>query len=137
MAVKLIDLQIIYGLAGAREKFEDLAFDVIKSEEPRALKVRVSQGDGGIDAHINDLSDPGGVRVYQCKFFPKGLEETQKGQICASFKRCRESTDYKLKRWTLCLPVDLSVPERHWFESWRDSQKSSGVVIDEPNPSRL
>jgi hypothetical protein len=132
MAVKLIDLQIIYGLAGAREAFENLAFDLIKSEEPRAQKVRVSQGDGGIDAHVNDLSDPGGVHVYQCKFFPKGLEDTQKEQIRDSFKRCRESKDYKLKQWTLCLPVDLSVPERQWFESWRNNQQSSGVQIGDP-----
>ncbi len=81
MTVKLIDLQIIYGLAGAREKFEDLAFDIIKAEEPTAQKVRVSQGDGGIDAHVNDLSDPGGVHIYQCKFFPQGLDDSQKGQI--------------------------------------------------------
>jgi hypothetical protein len=132
MAVKLIDLQIIYGLAGAREKFEDLAFDLIKSEEPRALKVRVLQGDGGIDAHVNDLNDPTGVHVYQCKFFEKGLGDSQKDQIRGSFRRCRESEDYKLKRWTLCLPVDLSVPERQWFETWRDGQKASGVVIDDP-----
>jgi hypothetical protein len=131
MAVKLIDLQLIYGL-GAREKFEDLAFDLIKGEEPRALKVRVSQGDGGIDAHVNDLSDPGGVHVYQCKFFPRALEDAQKTQIRESFKRCRESTDYRLKRWTLCLPIDLSVPERQWFESWRDSQQASGIAIDDP-----
>lgn len=131
MAVKLIDLQLIYGL-GAREKFEDLAFDLIKADEPRAQKVRVSQGDGGIDAHVSDLSDPGGVHVYQCKFFPRGLKDTQKGQIRESFKRCRDSKDYKLKHWTLCLPVDLSLPERLWFERWRDDQKSSGVVIDDP-----
>jgi hypothetical protein len=132
MAVKLIDLQLIYGLAGAREKFEDLAFDLIRAEEPQAQKVRVSQGDGGIDAHVNDLSDPCGVHIYQCKFFPKGLDDAQKGQIRDSFKRCRDSTDFTLKRWTLCLPVDLSVEERQWFESWRESQKASGVVIDDP-----
>ncbi len=132
MAVKLIDLQIIYGLMGARGAFEDLAFDLIKAEEPRAQKVRVSQGDGGIDAHVNDLSDPGGVHVYQCKFFRERLEDSQKGQIRDSFKRCRTSTDYRLKRWTLCLPVDLSVPERLWFEGWREDQKSHGVVIDDP-----
>jgi hypothetical protein len=132
MAVKLIDLQLIYGLAGAREKFEDLAFDLIHAEEPRAQKVRVSQGDGGIDAHVNNLSDPRGVHIYQCKFFPKGLDDAQKGQIRDSFKRCRESTDFTLKRWTLCLPVDLSVPERQWFEGWRETQKASGVIIDDP-----
>jgi hypothetical protein len=132
MAVKLIDLQIIYGLAGAREAFENLAFDLIKSEEPRAQKVRVSRGDGGIDAHVNDLGDPGGVHVYQCKFFPRGLEDAQKAQIRDSFKSCKESTTYRLKRWTLCLPVDLSVPERQWFETWRTNQQSSGMQIDDP-----
>jgi hypothetical protein len=132
MSVRLIDLQLIYGLAGAREQFENLAFDLIHAEEPRAQKVRVSQGDGGIDAHVNDLGDPGGVHVYQCKFFPRGLDEAQKEQIRESFRRCRDSTAFRLRRWTVCLPIDLSVPERQWFETWREGQAASGVVIDDP-----
>lgn len=51
MAVKIIDLQLIYGVAGAREKFEELASQLIRSELPLAAKVRVSKGDGGIDSH--------------------------------------------------------------------------------------
>ena len=38
MAIKLIDLQLIYGVAGAREKFEDLASQLVKSEQPNADK---------------------------------------------------------------------------------------------------
>ena len=49
MAVKLIDQQVIYGVAGAREKFEELSSQLIKNEEPNARKVQVVQSDGGID----------------------------------------------------------------------------------------
>ena len=73
MAVKLIDLQLIYGVAGSREKFEDLTAKLLKAEQPQADKVRVEQGDGGIDVHIGDLTDPGGIEVFQCKFFAQGL----------------------------------------------------------------
>ena len=92
MAVKLPDLQVIYGIAGARGQFEDLTSKLMKSEEPSADKVRVKKGDGGIDVHVGDLSDPAGIDVYQCKFFPQGLGDSQKRQISDSFKQCRDIT---------------------------------------------
>jgi hypothetical protein len=49
MAVKLIDLQLIYGVARAREKLEELSTQLVKGEHPKADKVRYVQGDGGID----------------------------------------------------------------------------------------
>jgi hypothetical protein len=36
MAVRLIDLQLIYGVAGAREKFEELASQLVKGDQPQA-----------------------------------------------------------------------------------------------------
>ncbi len=131
MAVKLIDLQLIYGVAGAREKFEDLASQLVTGEQPRADKVRIVQGDGGIDVHVGELTDPFGIDVFQCKFFPQRLGDIQKGQIRESFKTCRDSTDFRTKRWTLCLPVDLSVDEKSWFEHWRSKQAASGIVIED------
>jgi len=131
MAVKLINLQLIYGVAGAREKFEELAAQLVKAEQPAADKVRINRGDSGIDVHVGELTDPCGIDVYQCKFFPQGVEESQKDQIRDSFKRCRESTKFKLKKWVLCLPVDLSVDEKRWFEDWRARQASSGVEIED------
>jgi hypothetical protein len=70
MAVKLIDLQLIYGVAGAREQFDELVSKLVKQEHLEAGKVRVGQGDGGIDVYVGELNDPGGIEVYQCKFFP-------------------------------------------------------------------
>ena len=104
----------------------------MKAEQPQADKVRVERGDGGIDVYIGELTDPGGIEVFQCKFFPQGLEESQKGQIRESFRRCLSNPKFKLKKWTLCLPVDLSVDEKRWFEGWRAVQASSAVAIDDP-----
>jgi hypothetical protein len=132
VAVKLLDLQLIYGVAGAREKFEDLVSQLVRSEQPRADKVRIVQGDGGIDVHVGELTHPDGIDVYQCKFFPEGLKESQKGQIRKSFQACLASDQFKVKKWTLCVPVDLSVDEKTWFEEWRKNQAAPGVVIDDP-----
>lgn len=132
MPVKLIDLQLIYGVAGARDKFEDLAAHLVKAHEPRADKVRIHQGDGGIDVYVGEVSDPSGIEVYQCKFFAQGLKDSQKAQIRNSFKQCHENTNFKLKKWTLCLPIDLSMEEKIWFENWKNEQSSLGITIENP-----
>lgn len=70
------------------------------------------KGDGGIDAHEGDLVDPEGVEVYQMKFFPDGLGESQKDQIHGSSNRARENTALKTKSRTLCLPLDVGIEEK-------------------------
>lgn len=132
MSVKLIDLQLIYGVAGAREKFEDLASQLVEGEQPDVDKVRIVQGDGGIDVYSGDITDPAGIDIFQCKFFPQGLDDSQKEQIRKSYRTCRDSTQFKVRRWTLCLPVDLSIEEKKWFEDWRGKQTGSTIVIEDP-----
>lgn len=131
MAVKLIDLQVIYGVAGARDQFDDLVAKLVMGEYPKADKVRVFKGDGGIDSHVGNLTDPDGIDVFQAKFFPQGVGESQKAQIRDSFKRAVESTIFKTKAWTLCLPIDLGTEEKAWFEKWRKDQASFGIVIQD------
>ena len=94
--------------------------------------MRILRGDAGIDVYIGELTDPDGIHVYQCKFFPQGLEDSQKSQIRQSFQRCRDNGKFRLQKWTLCLPVDLSVDEKRWFEEWRSKQSASEVVISDP-----
>jgi hypothetical protein len=60
------------------------------------------------------------------------LEESQKDQIRKSFQRCRDSDKFTVKKWVLCLPVDLSLDERKWFEDWRSKQATSGILIEDP-----
>jgi hypothetical protein len=130
MSVEILDLQLIFGVDGARRKFEKLAAKLIRGEFPGARAVRPKNGDDGVDIYVGDWNDPIGIDVYQCKWFPQGLGEPQKGQIRRSFQRCIRSKKLKAKRWVLCVPVDLSPDEIVWFEQWRASQSSTGVVIE-------
>jgi hypothetical protein len=129
MAVKLTHLQLIYGVAGAREKFEELIAHLIRSERPDTERIRIVRGDGGIDAHEGNLTEPAGVDVYQIKFFPDGIGDSQKAQIRDSFNRVRESNAFTTKSWTLCLPIDMSLDEKKWFDGWKENQSAAGIDI--------
>lgn len=129
MTVNLRHLEILYGTMGAREKFEEMAGHLVRSQHPNAERVRIVRGDGGIDAHDGGLADPAGVDVFQMKFFPVGIDESQRGQIRDSFKRARDSKDFKTKSWTLCIPIDMSIEEKKWFDDWVTKQAGSGIDI--------
>ncbi len=128
MAAKIAHLQLIYGVAGAREKFEDLVVQLIRSERPDVDRVRMVRGDGGIDAHSGSLADPAGVDVFQMKFFPDGIGDSQKGQIRDSFNTAKKNTKFTVRHWTLCIPLDMGTDEKLWFDEW--AAKQTGVVID-------
>jgi hypothetical protein len=130
MTVKLIDLQLIYGVAGAQEKFEQLATLLVKGEYPSATQVRTAQGDGGIDVYVGEFTDTGGIDVYQAKFFVKGIGKSQKEQIRGSFSTIQGSATFKAKSWTLCLPINMSAEETEWFEGWK--AKQTGIDIRQP-----
>ncbi len=127
--VSLRHLEILYGVAGAREKFEEMTVHLIHSQHPTAERVRIVRGDGGIDAHDGKLADPAGVDVFQMKYFPDKIEESQRNQIRDSFKRARDNKDFKTKSWTLRLPIDLSTDEKKWFDDWTGKQTDSGIEI--------
>lgn len=130
MSVSLQLLTPIWGVAGARGQFEGMCIQLIKNEFPTAETVRVANGDGGIDAHVGKLTAPAGIDVFQVKFFDRGIDDSQKAQIRESFRRVRENTDFKTKSWTLCLPVNLSIPEKKWYEGWVSDQAGAGIAIN-------
>lgn len=132
MTVKLTDLQLIYGVAGAREKFEDLCTHLIRSEHPQLERVRIVRGDGGIDAHEGEMGSTDAIDVYQIKFFPAGIGDSQKNQLRESFKSILQTTKITVNNWTLCLPVDLSIEEKTWFAGWVGNQSDSGITICPP-----
>src|SRR4051794_18595667 len=119
MAVKLIDLQLIYGVAGAQEKFEQLVTQLVKGENASATKIRTVKGDGGIDVYVAEFTDPSGIDVFQAKYFMKEVGESQKSQIRDSFSTVKAHSDFKVKSWTLCLPINMTTEETRWFESWK------------------
>ena len=113
----------------AREQFERLARNLIKAEHPTAAAVRVKKGDDGIDVYVGEWSDKAGIDVYQCKFFPLGLGQAQKAQIQKSFRTCMRSKKFTVKKWTLCLPIEMSSDEITWFESWKTRQGARAALI--------
>jgi hypothetical protein len=132
MSVKLTHLQILWGLAGAREKFEEMVAQLIHVQQPDSQRVRIVKGDGGLDSFEGSLSDPGGIDVYQVKYFPEKIEDAQKKQIRESFATARDSKKFEVKSWTLCLPIDMSTDEMEWFEGWAKTQAASGIEIRKP-----
>ena len=129
MSINLRYLEILYGVVGAREKFEDMTVQLIRTEHPSADRVRIFRGDGGIDAHNGGLTDPSGVDVFQVKYFPERIDDSQKDQIRKSFKRVRDNSAFRTRSWTLCIPIDMSVDEKIWFEEWKLKQTDSGILI--------
>lgn len=131
MAVRLIDLQLLYGVAGAREQFENLCAQLIRSQSSTATGIRVHRGDGGIDVYEGKFTGEEGIHVFQVKYFPNGLGKSQRNEVKESFTRCRTNTQFTTRKWTLCLPVDLSVEETEWFSHWaQESEAAYGINID-------
>lgn len=120
MTVRIIDLQLIYGVEGARAHFERLCAQLIRSKFLEAKGVRVQNGDGGVDSYAGEWTESGSVHVFQVKFFPAGLGDDQKKQIRESFKTCLANPRFTTVKWTLCLPVDLSKDEISWFNNWKN-----------------
>jgi hypothetical protein len=111
--------------AGARVAFESACVLTLKARFPNenVHSVRVHQGDSGIDVYVGLLGvEP--VDVYQCKYFVNGISDSQKDQIRKSFRSAVENAEFKVKKWCLCLPVDLSVPEAIWFDAWAAKQEA-------------
>jgi len=123
--VRLLDLQLLYGVAGAREHFERLCTLLIQSEYDSAKEVRCEPGDGGVDVYVGKWDDPEGIAVFQVKYFPTGLKESQKQQIRASFRTCINNPNFQTRKWTLCLPIELSEEETTWFTHWKQQQATS------------
>jgi hypothetical protein len=88
-------------------------------ENPRAVRVRPSQGDGGIDVLIPNEQRAGAVDVYQIKKFAENLTSSQKSQIEGSYRRLAEqvSSDDTLivENWYLLMPLDPTPQNQKWF----------------------
>lgn len=115
-----------YGDAGARDIFENICIRLFQYKFKDAYPVKVSQGDGGIDIFVGDLTKK--IDVYQCKYFIDEIGDAQKSQIRESFKTAIESKEYKLKEWFLCIPCILTLKEQSWWSSWKSRQQSSHKI---------
>lgn len=120
----MIDLRVLRDLwteDGARAVFAELVNQCVRSVYPGARAVRPDPGDEGIDTFVGELA--GELHVWQSKCFCDGVDKVQQAQVRASWKSCIES-DYikRVARWTLCIPIELSVQELQWWQRWRERE---------------
>jgi hypothetical protein len=117
----MIDLRVLRDLwteDGGRSVFAELVNQCVRSVYPGARAVRPDPGDEGIDTFIGELDDE--LHVWQSKYFCDGVDKAQQAQIRASWKACTESNYIeRVARWTLCIPIEMSVPELQWWQKWR------------------
>ncbi len=97
------------------ELTEQLIGVMLCREHSKALRVRVSQGDGGIDVMVP--VEGGQTDIFQVKYFATPLNDSRKGQIRNSLRRITENTSVVVRNWHLTLPLNPSNPERSWFDT--------------------
>jgi hypothetical protein len=112
-------------------------------ENPSAMRIRPSRGDGGIDVVT---VTPAGWVVDQIKYFAASLTSNQKGQVRDSFERLRTYAaehGAQIAEWHLVVPVDPTNEERIWFREftadagypceWRGLSHVEGLAAKYPD----
>jgi hypothetical protein len=127
---------------------EQIVAVLLSRRHPQAVRVRASQGDGGLDVLV-PTATLGYVDNYQVKRFATGLGDSQKGQIRESLKTARDTHNdptnpVLIETWCLTLPMDPSPPEITWLTraaarlklpfkvEWRPLPFLEGLVTEYP-----
>ncbi|NMM93496.1 hypothetical protein [Bifidobacterium oedipodis] len=86
-------------------------------ENPDAIRIRPSRGDGGVDL-LNKRED-GSYDVYQVKKFATNLSDSQRKQILNSWERVQQyfnERHWTIQNWYLVLPLDPTPENFVWFK---------------------
>ena len=114
-------------------------------ENPAAVRVRPSRGDGGIDILV-PLDSADRVAVYQVKSFTSNLTRGQKAQAERSFRRLMDYAavrGLRVAEWYLTLPVNPTNENLRWLEGftaghgllsqWRGLDFLEGLAAEYPS----
>ena len=88
---------------------------------PNAVRVRPSQGDGGVDVFVPGAAGFGRERaVYQVKSYNKNLTGTEKRAIKRSYAevvKTSEEEGWVITEWHLVMPLDLTDVNLGWLDA--------------------
>lgn len=125
-------LEIGAGKAGARDKFERLIARLIKLQFSDPQEIKPNPGDWGIDVYVGQFTS-GNITVWQSKYFPDGVDDSQKAQIRDSFNQILAKSKEKgfvVKAWILCIPSPVDGDSKIWWEKWsKEKQKATGISV--------
>jgi hypothetical protein len=105
----MVSMGRVEWLALGGDEVETLLANLIYNHDSRAVRIRPSQGDYGIDIILPSAANPEKWDVYQVKKFAQNLTSGQKAQIVKSFGRALVGMlrrDVPLNDWYLVLPLD-------------------------------
>nr|WP_258035697.1 restriction endonuclease [Mycobacterium marinum] len=104
------------------DEVETVVGMLLCSRYPNAVRVRPSQGDGGIDIFIPGPAGWGKERaVWQIKRYSTNLTSTPKRAIKSSFVRVVETSNregWRITEWHLIMPLDLTSQNLGWMDSF-------------------
>lgn len=113
------------------EDVEAVVGMLLCSRFPNAVRVRPSQGDGGIDIFIPGPAGWGKERaVWQIKRYCDNLGGTEKRAIKRSFTRVVETSKkegWTITEWHLVMPLDLTTQNLGWLDTY-----IADAVVDFP-----
>lgn len=114
-----------------KRSFEELCYQI----------ARVKFDNKGIFTSVDDSGGGDGVEFYltlsngeewgwQAKFYLEGrLVQGRKRSIIDSLKKSLK-VHPNLKRWYLCMPMDLTVGEKEWFDTTLKNIVPNGIEVD-------
>lgn len=116
------------GTIGARERFEVFCAELLNLENPdlEVHQIAANPGDDGIDVLV---SHPGGIDIYQCKYFRDALKDAQWKQIRDSYNTAVHK-NANIHAWYLCLPRQLTKPEIERWNSFKNEHIECGFTIE-------
>lgn len=121
-----------WAIASARKYFEQFVFEFLRIKydyHSNIKQIREAPGDWGIDIICGDFYDQN--IIWQCKFFIDKIDKTQQGEIRKSYdsiiKKSKEKR-FKIYRWILCIPIDLSAPEEKWWNGWKNRMENRNKI---------
>ncbi|WP_166460478.1 restriction endonuclease [Mycobacterium paragordonae] len=102
------------------EAVEAVVAMLLCSRHTNAVRVRPSQGDGGIDVFVPGLAGFGAERaVYQVKKYCANLTGKQKREIKRSYHRviaASQEEGWRITEWHLVMPLDLTDKNLGWLD---------------------
>jgi hypothetical protein len=116
------------------DTFHKLCFQLLKERHQGSdlRQVEGASGDEGLDIFEGEFG--GNLTIWQCKAFPNGIGESQKGQIRESLNTALRN--FKPINWILCLSVNLDSKASRWWEDYKKS-KADIVKIGEMFASQI
>lgn len=118
-------LEAYAGLSGARTLWQQLITQLVSLQYgDNARSIQPAPGDWGIDVIVGSLAS-GPCTIWQAKYYPEVIGNTQKNDIIDSFKTLEKKSSEKgftVDQWFLCIPTVLTGRMELWWDKWRSEQ---------------